>query len=640
MADVTTILNTGNSKNRVDIVFVAEGYTADERAKFLADAQKFLDNMLGDANAKLNAPFSPYKKLFNANAVFVASAQSGTDQPNKSISVNTYFDATQHGSDGRLLYGDFSKVGTVVNSAVASNAQELVIVLVNTSLYGGAGGSIAWASAGNISSAEVVLHEIGHSFANLQDEYVDTAISSNYPIADQGFQNSAHVTDSLSRIPWSAWLGYKDGDLGVVGTYEGGYYRNTGIWRATQDSKMNHLGVAFSAPEKEAFALKYYAAIGDYLNLYSSIPGIYQPETPDSSLLSFTWKINGNTVNSNDKVYFDAYASGAYKSGASLSLTTVDNTGYIRKNLSATQQVENTTLDKTIINVSGASSSLNANNSIYQFDASNNLIGLSAPETVRYDYIDGGSGIDTLVISAKLGKGGGSYFVNEIGSNTMLLGNQNAAYWATHNVEKIQFSDYIVNTTVYDNARSIKTTELQSLEELYVAYFNRVPDADGLDYWINQFKAGMTFKQIGDAFFVAAAQFPAQTGYSASLSNTDFINIIYKNAMGRTDGADAAGMKYWLNELETGIHSRGSMVGAVLAGARAFKNDATWGWVVNLLDNKIKVANQFAVEWGLNYLTPEASITNGIAIASAVTATDIAAAIALIGIADGQIQFA
>ncbi|PXX45409.1 M64 family metallopeptidase [Undibacterium pigrum] len=639
MADVTTILNTGSSKNRVDIVFVAEGYTAAERAKFLADAQKFLDNMLGDANAKLNAPFSSYKNLFNANAIFVASAQSGTDQPNQGVSVNTYFDATQHGSDGRLLYGDFSKVNTVVNDAVASNAHELVIVLVNTALYGGAGGSIAWASAGNISSAEVVLHEIGHSFAALQDEYVDTAISSNYPLTDPGFLASPHVTDSLSRIPWSAWVGFQDGDLGVVGTYQGGYYRNTGIWRATQDSKMNHLGVAFSAPEKEAFALKYYAAIGDYLNLYSSIPGIYQPDVPDSNLLSYTWKINGTTVNTTDKVYFDAYSSGAYKSGASLSLTTVDNTGYIRKNLSTTQQVENTTLDKTIINVAGQSGSMNSSNSIYQFDGSNNVIGLSAVDTVRYDYIDGGSGSDTLVINARLGPGGGTYFVNEIGGNTMLLGYQHAAYWATHNVERIQFSDFIVNTTVYDNARTIKTAELKSLEELYVAYFNRVPDADGLDYWINQFKAGMSFKQIGDAFFIAAAQFPAQTGYSAGLSNTDFINIIYKNAMGRADGADAAGLKYWLNELESGVHSRGSMVGAILAGARAFTGDATWGWVVNLLDNKIKVANQFAVEWGLNYLTPEASITNGIAIASAVTATDTAAAIALIGITDGQIQF-
>ncbi|MFZ6874338.1 M64 family metallopeptidase [Undibacterium sp. Di27W] len=640
MADVTPILNTGSSKHRVDIVFVAEGYTAAERAKFLADAQSFLDNMLGDANAKLNAPFSPYKNLFNASALFVASAQSGTDQPNKNISVNTYFDASQHGSDGRLLYGDFSKVDEAVNNAVASDAHELVVVLVNTSLYGGAGGSIAWASAGNISSAEVVLHEIGHSFAGLQDEYVDTSIASNYPVTDPGFLKSPHVTDSLSRIPWSAWLGFKDGDLGIVGTYQGGYYRDTGIWRATQDSKMNHLGVAFSAPEKEAFALKYYAAIGDYLDLYSSIPGIYQPSVPDSSLLGYTWKINGNTVNTTDKIYFDAYASGAYKSGASLSLTTIDNTGYIRKDLNTTQQVETTTLDKTIINISGPSGGLNGSNTIYQFDGSNNFIGLNAPETTRYDYIDGGSGTDTLVLNAKLGKGGGSYFINEIGNNTLLLGNQNAAYWATHSVEKIQFSDFIVNTTVYDNAHSIKTADLQSLEELYVAYFNCVPDADGLDYWVTQFKSGLTLKQIGDVFFEAAAKFPVQTGYTAGLSNTDFINNIYKNALGAKDGADAAGMKYWLNQLDNGIFSRGSMVSAILAGARVFKGDPNNGWVVDLLDNKIKVANQFAVEWGLNYLTPETSITNGMAIAAAVTATDTSAAITLIGLYDGQIQFA
>ncbi|MFZ6654549.1 M64 family metallopeptidase [Undibacterium sp. TJN19] len=638
MADVTPLLTTGPSKNRVDIVFVAEGYTAAERDKFLSDANTFLKTMLGDANAKLNAPFSSYKNLFNASAIFVASAQSGTDQPNNNISVNTYFDSSQHGSDGRLLYGDFSKVDTVVTSAVASDAHELTVVLVNTALYGGAGGSIAWASAGNVASSEVVLHEIGHSFAGFQDEYVDTSIASNYPLTDPGFLNSPHVTDSLSRIPWSAWIGYQDGDLGVVGTYQGGYYRDTGIWRATLDSKMNHLGVAFSAPEKEAFALKYYAAIGDYLSLSTSIPGIYQPSTPDSSLLAFNWKINGATVNTGDKLYFDAYATGAYKTGASLSLTTIDNTGYIRKNLSTTQQVENTTLDKAVVNIAGVSNTLTASNSILQLDGGNDTLLISDTTANRYDYIDGGSGTDILQMNATLGKGS-NYFINQVTGTTVLVGTQNTAYWAAHNVEKIQFSDFIVNTTVYDNAHTIKTNELQSLEELYVAYFNRVPDADGLDYWVTQFKSGMSFKQIGDAFFVAAAQFPAQTGYSANLSNTDFINIIYKNAMGRTAGADADGLKYWLNELDTGLQSRGTMVTAVLAGARAFKGDATWGWVVDLLDNKIKVANTFAVEWGLNYLTPEASITNGIAIASAVTATDTSAAIGLIGITDGQIHF-
>jgi len=638
MADVTTLLNTGPSKSRVDIVFVAEGYTAAERDKFLADAKNFLNNMLGDANTRLNAPFSVYKNLFNASAIFVASAQSGTDQPNNNISVNTYFDATQHGSDGRLLYGDFGKVTTFVSGAVASDAHELTVVLVNTTLYGGAGGSIAWASAGNISSAEVVLHEIGHSYAGLQDEYVDTSIASNYPLTDPGFLASPHVTDSLSRIPWSDWIGYKDGELGVVGTYQGGYYRDTGIWRATQDSKMNHLNKPFSAPEKEAFALKYYQSIGDYLSLSTTIPGIYQPVVPDGSLLGFTWKINGTTVNTSDKNYFDAYATGAYKTGASMSLTTIDSTGYIRKNLSTTQQVENATLDKAVINVSGVSTVLTGSNSIVQLDASNNTISLSTPDTTRFDYIDGGAGTDILQVNGSLSKGS-IYFINEITGSTVLLGYQSNAYWATHNVEKIQFSDYIVNTTVYDNAHTIKTSDLQSLEELYVAYFNRVPDADGLDYWVTQYKSGMSFKQIGDAFFLAAAQYPAQTGYSANLSNTDFINTIYKNAMGRTAGADSAGLQYWLNELNTGLQSRGSMVTAVLAGARAYKGDATWGWVVDLLDNKIKVANQFAVEWGLNFLTPEASITNGIAIASAVTATDINAAIALIGISNGQIHF-
>ncbi|MES2073729.1 MAG: hypothetical protein V4488_25470 [Pseudomonadota bacterium] len=60
--------------------------------------------------------------------------------------------------------------------------------------------------------------------------------------------------------------------------------------------------------------------------------------------------------------------------------------------------------------------------------------------------------------------------------------------------------------------------------------------------------------------------------------------------------------------------------------------------MADLLDNKITVADKFAVEWGLGYLTPEASIVNGMAIAAAVTATDIQAAIKLVGIADGQIH--
>lgn len=637
MADITPLLSNGPSVNRVDIVFVAEGYTAAERTKFLTDANNFLNIMLGSANARLNAPFSAYKGLFNASALFVASAESGTDQPNNNIYVNTYFNATQHGSDGRLLYGDEYKVTSAVGQAYAANAHELTVVLVNTALYGGAGGGVAWASAGNTSSAEVALHEIGHSFAGLQDEYVDTSIASNYLLSDYGFLHSAHVTDSLSRIPWSAWLGYQDGELGTIGTYEGGYYRATGIWRATQDSKMNHLNKPFSAPEKEAFALKYYTAIGDYLALNSNIPGLYQASTPDSSLLSFTWKINGNSVDTSSKLYYDAYTAGTYATGATLSLTTVDNSGYIRQNLSSTQQVETVSMAKPVIAVSGSNYSLASGDVILQCDGADNTVNLSNPGAAQNVYIDGGTGKDTLQFNARLANGSG-YFIDALAKDTVLLGMQNIASWATHHVEKLQFSDFSVNTGVTSNAHSVSATVLSSLEELYVAYFNRVPDADGLDYWVTQYKSGMSLQQISDSFFSAALQYSTQTGYSANLSNTEFINIIYKNVLGRPEGADQSGLNYWLGNLSSSTDTRSSMVGTILSAAHTYKGDATWGWVANLLDNKITVANKFAVDWGLNYNSPEASISNGIAIAAAITASDISTALTLIGIADGQIH--
>ncbi|GGC96317.1 M64 family metallopeptidase [Undibacterium terreum] len=639
MADLTTLLNTGSSAQRVDIVFVAEGYTAAEKAKFLADANSYLNSILGSANGVLNAPFSNYKNFFNASALFVASEQSGTDQPNNNVAVNTYFNATQHGSDGRLLYGDERKVQDYVAQSTSANAHELTIVLVNTKLYGGAGGSVAWAAAGNSQASEIVLHEIGHSFAGLQDEYVDASVASQFSMSDYGFTHSPHVSASPTNVPWSAWLGYKDG-LGTVGAYEGGYYRATGVWRATLDSKMNHLGVAFSAPEKEAFALAYYHAIGDYLTMSSDIPGLYKISTPDDSLFSFDWKINGNSVKNTNGDYFDAYAAGG-TSGATVSLTTSDITGYIRQHLADTQQSEQSSLSAQTLTPAGANYSVAASNSMLRMDGSNNLISIDAPQSAMGIYVDGGAGSDTLQFNAKLGDlASATAYLGKLASGTVLIGGKDTPHWAATNVEKLQFSDYTVNLGVQADAHSISTAQLHSLEELYVAYFNRMPDADGLDYWITQLKGGMSIKQIGDAFYSAATQFPAQTGFTDSLSNADFVNLIYKNTLGRPQGADQTGLDYWVGNLVSGAYTHGSLVAAILSGAHTYKGDATWGWVANLLDNKVTVADKFAVEWGLGYLTPEASIVNGMAIAGAVTATDIQAAIKLIGIADGQIHLA
>jgi V8-like Glu-specific endopeptidase len=195
------------------------------------------------------------------------------------------------------------------------------------------------------------------------------------------------------------------------------------------------------------------------------------------------------------------------------------------------------------------------------------------------------------------------------------------------------FSDMNVNLRVGSDSQSISPWDLKLLEELYVGFFNRIPEADGLDYWIGQVRAGRSIVQVADNFFAAALQYPAQTGYSSSMTPADFVNLVYRNTLGRADGADAQGLQFWVDALAHGT-SRGYLVDEIVQSALSFKSDATWGWVADLLDNKAAVANRFAVQMGLSYNSPQDSIAHGMQMASAVTPTSTAEAIVLIGVPD------
>jgi hypothetical protein len=199
-----------------------------------------------------------------------------------------------------------------------------------------------------------------------------------------------------------------------------------------------------------------------------------------------------------------------------------------------------------------------------------------------------------------------------------------------------KFSDLTVNFLVGDKSKTISAANLKTLIELYVAFFNRVPDADGMSYWIDQIKAGMTVDQLSASFYDAAVRFTELTGYSASMSNDDFVRIIYKNVLGRS-GATAppdADVAYWSGELASGRSSKGNLVATMLNAAHTFAGNAEWGWVPQLLDNKVTVGSFFAIQQGLNYNSSEESISKGMDIAKAVTPTDIAVAKAKIGITD------
>lgn len=204
-------------------------------------------------------------------------------------------------------------------------------------------------------------------------------------------------------------------------------------------------------------------------------------------------------------------------------------------------------------------------------------------------------------------------------------------------VKSLKFADVTINLGVGTKATSIPASDLNALIELYIAYFNRVPDADGMSYWIDQFKAGATLAQIGQSFYDAAVQYSSLTGYTASMTNADFVTLIYKNVLGRST-PDTEGLNYWSNALRDGLETRGTLVKTMLASAHSFKANPTYGWVADLLDNKVAVATYFSVQQGLTYNTPSDSISKGMQIAAAVTQSETASAKALVPTADSTLN--
>lgn len=337
-------------------------------------------------------------------------------------------------------------------------------------------------------------------------------------------------------------------------------------------------------------------------------------EDPSLSL----YNSSGSLVTSNDdsdglnsQITYTATATGSFYLGASSS-SHGTGTGKGTYTLSSSFPTAN---GLTVVSGTGGSDTLDSG-------ASNDLI-------------DGGAGTDTVAYSAS--RSAVAITRNSDGTYTVVDSTGGAGTDTLSNVEQIKFSNVTVNLTVQAKAASIPTANLNSLTELYIAFFNRVPDADGLSYWIDQFKGGQSVNQIAESFYNSGVQLSSLTGFSAGMTNTDFINVFYQNVLGRPTGADAGGLAYWNGKLADGSSTRFSLAQDILDSAHTFKGDTTWGWVADLLDNKVTVGKTFAVDDGLTYNSSADTITNCKNIAAAVTSTGIADAVQLIGVTDAPL---
>jgi hypothetical protein len=255
-----TMINNGPSANRVDIVFLGDGYTAADHS-----AGTYVNHITGYINymftpGALVDPFPRYNKFFNVHRVNVVSAQSGADQPQNGIFRNTALDASYRwdGVTDRLLYISESKANAALATGLAGTGvtAEMKYVVVNDSLYGGGGGNYAVYAGANSASHEIALHEVGHSFARLADEY------GGFPGPYSGAEpTEVNVTKDPTGDKWSRWHGYNQPGIGIIGSYEGARYYDTGLFRPSDNSKMRSLNRPFDAVSREKFNLDIYELV-------------------------------------------------------------------------------------------------------------------------------------------------------------------------------------------------------------------------------------------------------------------------------------------------------------------------------------------------------------------------------------------
>lgn len=169
--------NPAETDRRINVVLVPDGYRYSEKALMESHAQALV------AHFRAKSPYSEHDPFLNYILVYAYSTDSGTDQCDcgvvKDTAMSSRFPNAGYpcGDSGNrcLYYGwgcDVDTSAHIAQAELRAPADDVTVVMVNTSRYGGCGGVRAVYAAGNGSATEIAVHELGHALAGLADEYV------------------------------------------------------------------------------------------------------------------------------------------------------------------------------------------------------------------------------------------------------------------------------------------------------------------------------------------------------------------------------------------------------------------------------------------------------------------------------------
>jgi len=240
------VMISGEPAKKVDIVIIPDGYTNEEMDKFKLDCDRFAEYLFG------NTPFKENKDKFNIWGIMAPSEDSGTDIPAKNIWVNTVVGTTFYTFDlDRYL---MTRANKDLRTIASYAPYDQIYIMVNFTKYGG--GSIynfySVCVSDNRYSDYIFVHEFGHGFASLGDEYSTSDVtyedfySTEVEPLDPNLTTLINfeskwkdLVEESTPIPTPNTEEYKN----KVGAFEGGGYMKKGIFRPTENCTMKSISV-------------------------------------------------------------------------------------------------------------------------------------------------------------------------------------------------------------------------------------------------------------------------------------------------------------------------------------------------------------------------------------------------------------
>lgn len=235
------VMVNGDPSQKVDIVILPEGYTAEEMGEFINDCQFFAEEMFK------YSPFTENKDKFNIRGILAPSQESGTDSPGDTIWKKTIMNTNFYTFDSERYLMTYDNKS--VRDLAANAPYDQIYILVNSDKYGGGAIYNCYnvSVMNNGASGKIIIHEFGHGFAGLADEYYNSSTGYNefYNFDVEPWEpNITTLVDFDSKwkskvkkrtpIPTPNDEKYYE----KVGVFEGGGYEAKGVYRPMHDCLM------------------------------------------------------------------------------------------------------------------------------------------------------------------------------------------------------------------------------------------------------------------------------------------------------------------------------------------------------------------------------------------------------------------